>query len=91
MFLLPARRPSKVKHLLDLRICIIWIENRMSNRPRIREDLVIVATRERLVAKEVDSCIFDSTRLFGLPLQMPQTVRLIPALREYVERDLATN
>jgi hypothetical protein len=29
--------------------------------------------------------------LFGLPLQMPQTVRLIPALREHVERDLATN
>jgi hypothetical protein len=29
--------------------------------------------------------------LFGLLLQMPQTVRLVPALREHIERDLATN
>lgn len=91
MLLIFARSPSEVKQLLDLRVRIIRIENRMSNRPRIRENLVVIATRESLVAKEVDSCIFDPTGLLGLPLQMSQTVSLIPTLREYVERDLATN
>jgi hypothetical protein len=57
----------------------------------VREDLVVVATRESFVTKEVDGGVFDPARLLGLPLQMTQAVRLIPSLRKHIEGDLAAN
>lgn len=63
----------------------------MTNCSRITVNLPVIATLVRLVAEEVDSRIFHSTGFFRLVLQMIQTIRLIPARRKDIERDLATN
>lgn len=47
-------------------------------------DLIIIATRCRLITEEVDG-------LKTLALQMSQAKSLIPALREDIDRDLASN
>lgn len=63
----------------------------MSDGSRVLKDLVVVAALECLVAKEVDRSVLDSAHLLGLVLQMLQTVRLVPARGEHVERNLPTN
>jgi hypothetical protein len=56
----------------------------MSNGPLRHEDLVIISALERLIAKEM-----NLVKVFHL--QVVQTVRLIPAGGEDVERDLSAN
>lgn len=63
----------------------------MADDPRIRKDLVVVSTLKRLVAKEVHVGVADTAGLLGLLLEVLQAVRLVPALGENVEGDLATN
>lgn len=82
---------SYAEYLLELLHGIIWISNRVTNRPRIGKDLIIVTTLIGLVAKEVNSGIGHSTRLLSLILKHTQAVRLVPTSREDIEGDLATN
>ncbi len=63
----------------------------MSYRPRVLVDLAIIATLHCLVAKEMDGLVVDTTGQVLLVLDVLQTVPLIPALREDVEGDLATD
>ena len=66
----------------------------MTGRPWIIVDLVIIATFEALVPEEMDGLVMDARQSLGricLGLNMLQTVRLVPTMREYVERDLPAN
>ena len=63
----------------------------MADRALVGEDLVVVATRVRLVAKEVDGLVGDAVGLLGLVLEVAQAVGLVPADGEDVERDLAAD
>lgn len=54
---------SEPKRLLDLLQTINRIRDRMSNRPRILVDLIVVASREALVAKEVNGLVVDPRNL----------------------------
>lgn len=63
----------------------------MPNRPRIDVYLVVVAALLRLVAEEVYSRVPYAARLLGLVLQMLETVCLVPARGEHIERDLPTD
>ncbi len=63
----------------------------MPHRPLVVEDLVVVATLHRLVAKEVDGGVLDAAGPLGLVLEVLQAVRLVPARGEDVEGDLAAN
>lgn len=82
---------SDVKKLLDFCRGVIRSIHGMSNGPAIGVDLIIITTNMSLVAKEVNSGIVDSTRVLCVVLEMLQTIRLIPASREDIERYLATN
>ena len=62
----------------------------MSLRPRVFENLVVVAALVRLVAEEVDLAVLDAADLL-LGLDVLQTVRLVPAGREDIEGDLAAD
>jgi len=80
---------------------VLWVLDRVSDGARVRKDLVVVTSlhfivslifgvnsnrthRRSLVAKEVD--LFESLRFDEL-----QTVRLVPAVWEDIERDLAAD
>lgn len=62
----------------------------MANGARVGEDLVVVATRVRLVTEEVNVLVFDAT-LLGVFLKVAQAVGLVPAGRENIERDLTAD
>ena len=62
----------------------------MTNRPRVRKDLVIIASLVAFVSEEMDRLVFNA-RDFLLTLDMPQTIGLVPAGREDVEGDLAAD
>lgn len=63
----------------------------MTDGALVREDLVVVAALEGLVAKEVHGGVLHTTRLLGLVLQVLQAVGLVPAVGEDVEGDLAAD
>lgn len=63
----------------------------MSNGPRIGVDLVVVSSYIRLVAEEVDGGVLDAAGLLGFVLEVREAVRLVPALGEDVEGDLAAD
>lgn len=63
----------------------------MADRPWVLVDLVVISSLVGLVAEKVDSRVFDSAWLLGLSLEMCQAVSLIPAVREDIERDGASN
>ena len=78
-----ARDAEELRELLERgqRVCV---GDRVADGARRREDLEVVAALEGLVAKEVDLV------KVGLG-QVLQAVRLVPARREQVERDLAAD
>jgi hypothetical protein len=77
--------------LLQLLNGIIRVRNTVSNRSRIRVDLVVVAALVCLVAEEVDLGVLDAAGLLGVFFEEPQTVRLVPAGGEDVEGDLSAD
>lgn len=62
----------------------------MPRRPRITVDFIVVPTLEALVPEEMDGLVID-TRYFLLRFDLLKAVRLVPAVREDVEGDLAAN
>lgn len=58
---------------------------------RIVENLPIVTTLKGLVAKEMDFLVFNAIGFLGVVLEMLEAVCFVPAVGEYVERDLATD
>lgn len=81
---------SQLEQLFQLLDGIVWVGNRVTDRPGITVDLIIISAREALVAKEVDIFIFDSSDLL-LCLDVAETVGLIPTSGEDVERDLSAD
>ena len=63
----------------------------MSNHPRITVKLIIIPTRTRLVAKEVDVLVLDPVGLFGFGFEMLQAIALVPAVGEDIEGDLSAD
>ena len=63
----------------------------MADSPRILVDLVVVATLECFVTKEVDGCVVHSAGQILVVLDVLQAVRLVPACREDIEGDLTAN
>lgn len=57
----------------------------MTDRPGVLEDLVVVASLERLVAKEMDRRVLDATWKVLLVLNVLQAIAFVPAGREDVE------
>lgn len=62
----------------------------MTDRARVRVDLIVIATGEALVTEEVDGLIVHSGDAL-LGRDVLQAVGLVPASGEDVERYLATN
>lgn len=66
----------------------------MADCPRILVNLIVVPTLKTLIAEEVDVLVVDAREMFRwvcFGLDVLQAVRLIPAVREDVEGDLATD
>lgn len=62
----------------------------MAHGPLIRENLVVISSRETLVAEEVNSLVLDAGNVF-LGLDVLQAVGLVPASREDIEGDLSSD
>jgi hypothetical protein len=80
----------KVEQLPQLGHGLLRAGHAVANSAWVLEDLVVVAALVRLVAKEVDSVVLDAADLL-LGFHVLQAVRLVPASREDVERDLAAD
>jgi hypothetical protein len=70
MFLVSCSLFLKAEELLDLSSSIIWVSDRMADRPWISIDLIIITTLVCFISKEVDRSVFHPTRLLCLVLQM---------------------
>lgn len=81
----------QVKELLDELEGVLRALDRVTNGTLILVDLVVVTTHGGLVAEEVDVFVCDATRLLSLGLEVLEAVGLVPASREDVEGDLATD
>lgn len=62
----------------------------MADGPGVTVDFVVVASGEGLVTEEVDRLVLDTGDVL-LGLDMLQTIGLVPASGENVERDLTTD
>ncbi len=82
---------SQIEHLLEDLHSVIRIIDRMPNRSRVLIDLIVVATLESLVAKEVDLIVLDTIRKQRIRLDMLQAVRLVPACRKYIKGYLTSD
>ena len=80
----------KIKQLFHYPHCVLRTLDTMPNCPAIFENLIIVSTLERFVAKEVDGRIINTTERL-LRLQVFQTISLVPACGKYIEGNLPTN
>lgn len=80
----------KVKELLQLLHGVFGTIDRVTDRARVRVDLIIVATGEALVTEEVDGLVLDAGDVL-LGLDVLQAVSLVPTGGEDIERDLATD
>ncbi|GMS93200.1 hypothetical protein PENTCL1PPCAC_30406, partial [Pristionchus entomophagus] len=69
-------------HGRNLFLRVLRTDDRVSDGPRMGEYRMIIPALHRAIAEEVN-CL----KL----LQIPQTVRLIPSLGEYIHRDLTTD
>lgn len=78
----------QIKQLLNLGHGIVRPRHRVANRPAVLVDLVVVAARKRLVAKEVDRRVVRAVGPLALVLDVLQAVRLVPAVGEDVKGDL---
>ena len=63
----------------------------MANGARIAVNFPVVAALIGLVTKEVNCGVLDTAGLLGFSLEMAKAVRLVPAVREDVERNLTAN
>jgi hypothetical protein len=63
----------------------------MPDRPGVAVDLKVIATLIRLVSIEVNGRVFHAISEVLVSLNVAQAVRLVPAGRENVEGDLATD
>lgn len=63
----------------------------MANGAGIAINLPVVSAFEGLVAEEVDVLVLDAAGFLGLFRKVSETVGLVPAGGEDVERDLASN
>lgn len=81
----------QLEELPELLHRVLGPRNRVSDRPGVLVDLVVVAALERLVAKEVDRRVGYPSRLLGLVLEVLQAVGLVPAGGKDVEGDLAAD
>lgn len=87
------KKPSyllELKKLFQYLHRLLRVRNRVSDRARILEDLIVVAALVCLVAEEMDFRVFDTRDVFLLG-QVLEAVGLVPAGREDVERDLSAN
>ena len=82
------RRALQIKQRLQLLVAVLRVLHTMPHRPLVRVNLIIVPALERLVAKEVDGRVVHPARQVLLILNVLQTVRLVPPLREDIEGDL---
>ncbi len=82
---------SDAEQLLQLPHGVLGPGDGVADRPGVAEDLVVVAALGGLVAEEVDGRVLDAARPLGLVLQVLQAVRLVPAVGEDVEGDLAAD
>lgn len=78
---------SHLKHLLQNRHGLIRILDRVSRRPRILIDFIIVATLECLVSEEMDVLVIDARQVL-LGLDVSETEGLVPSRGKDVEGDL---
>ena len=62
----------------------------MTDRARVRVDLIVIATDETLVTEEMDGLVIHSGDTL-LGRDVLQAIGLVPASGEDIERDLATN
>ena len=81
----------QLEELPELLHRLLGPRHRVSYRPGVLVDLVVVAALERLVAEEMDRGVGNPSRLLGLVLEVLQAVCLVPAGGEDVERDLAAD
>lgn len=81
----------QVKELLQLCHRILGARHRVSNRPRIAVDLVVVSSLVCLVTEEVNRGVLNTARLLRLVLEMLQAVGLVPSGWEHIEGYLAAN
>ena len=66
--------------------------DRMTLRPPVREDFIVVTALKGLIAKEVDG--IKANRMIGFGgfgFEMLKTIGLVPAVREYIKRDLTAD
>lgn len=82
--------PLQIEQFLQNLHRLLWVLDRMANRPLVLIDLVIVPPFFRLVPKEMNGLVVHPANLL-LMLQILQAVRLIPSSGENVKGDLATN
>lgn len=80
-----------MEELLNLTHGVLRTVYRVANGTVISVDFVVVATRAGLVTEEVDVLVGDAARLLSLSLEVLKAVCLVPASREDIEGDLATN
>jgi hypothetical protein len=79
---------KRLEQLLQLRIRIVRILDRVTNRPLIAVDLIIITTLIRLITKEMNRLVIDAVLPLLLLRDKVQAVRLVPARGEDVEADL---
>lgn len=87
--LLPANH-SKIEKPLQLLHGIVRTLDSVSNRPRVRVNLIVIASDKALVAEEVDVLVFSARNIL-LGLDVLQAIGLVPTGRENVKRDLAAD
>jgi hypothetical protein len=63
----------------------------MSNGPRVRVYFVVIATNHGFIAEEVNRVILDTIWKVDVVFDVIEAVCFIPAGREDIKRDLATN
>ncbi len=66
----------------------------VASRARVVVDLIVISTFEGLVAEEVDRLVVNARETLGgvrFCFDVLQTVCLVPAMWEDIERDLAAN
>ena len=76
---------SKVKELLDLRICVLWILDSVANSSWVAVELVIVSALVCLISEEVDSRENSTSGKLSFVFEMVKAVSLVPAFGEDVE------
>lgn len=81
----------QAKDLLENGHGVLGALDRVADGAGVLVDFVVVAALGRLVAEKVNVLVGDAVGLLGLVFEVLEAVRLVPAGREDVKRDLASN